>query len=163
MDRQRRARQLNPSPGTGPTAVGVNPMIKLMILLKKRADLTVDQFRHHYETSHARHAMRHFGHLWVEYRRNYPVSSSSFAAVDEGADVDPALDAVPDFDAVTEIVLRDQPAFDEFLRLLAVPETRRLFSEDEARFTDRKRSKFMVCDVVQSQAWIQWPETPASA
>jgi hypothetical protein len=137
-------------------------MIKLVILLKKRADLTMEQFRHHYETSHAYHAMRHFGHLWVEYRRNYPVSSSSFAAADEGAEIDPSEDAVPAFDAVTEIVLRDQAAFDEFLRLLAVPETRRFFSEDEARFTDRKRSRFMVCDVVQSQAWIQWPPTPAS-
>ena len=126
-------------------------MIKLVILLKKRSEVTTEQFRHHYETSHAYHAMRHFGHLFVEYRRNYPISSSSFAAADEGADIDPAVDSVPEFDAVTEIVLQDQAAFDEFLRLLAVPETRRFFSEDEARFTDRRRSKFTVCDVVQSK------------
>ena len=126
-------------------------MIKLVILLKKRSDVTTEQFRHHYETSHAYHAMRHFGHLFVEYRRNYPISSSSFAAADERADIDPAVDSVPEFDAVTEIVLQDQAAFDEFLRLLAVPETRRFFSEDEARFTDRVRSKFTVCEVVQSK------------
>jgi hypothetical protein len=126
-------------------------MIKLVILLKKRADMTTEQFRHHYETSHAYRAMRHFGHLFVEYRRNYPVSSSSFDAADQNADIDPAVDSVPEYDAVTEIVLQDQEAFDEFLRLLAVPETRRFFSEDEARFTDRRRSKFTVCEVVQSK------------
>jgi hypothetical protein len=126
-------------------------MLKLVILLKKRADVTTEQFRHHYESSHAYHAMRHFGHLFVEYRRNYPISSSSFAAADEHSDIDPAVDSVPEYDAVTEIVLQDQAAFDEFLRLLAVPETRRFFSEDEARFTDRRRSKFTVCEVVQSK------------
>ena len=126
-------------------------MIKLVILLKKRADVTTEQFRHHYETSHAYHAIRCFGHLFVEYRRNYPISSSSFAAADEASDIDPAVDSVPEFDAVTEIVLQDQAAFDEFLRLLAVPETRRFFSEDEARFTDRRRSKFTVCEVIQSK------------
>jgi hypothetical protein len=130
-------------------------MIKLVILLKKREGMTSEQFRQHYENSHAYHAVRHFGHLWVEYRRNYPLSSSSFAAAD-GA-IDSAVDSVPDYDAVTEIVLRDQAALDEFLRLLSMPETRAFFSEDEARFTDRERSKFMVCDVVQSGAHIQWP------
>lgn len=136
-------------------------MIKLVILLKKRSDLSTEQFRHHYETSHAVHAMRHFGHLWLEYRRNYPIASSSFAAADVDSDIDPVTDSVPEYDAVTEIVMRNQAAFDEFMRLLAVPETRRLFSEDEVRFTDRKRSKFTVCEVVQSQAHIHWPDAKA--
>jgi hypothetical protein len=45
-------------------------MIKLVILLRKRADLTTEPFRHRHETSHARQALRHFGRLWVEYYRN---------------------------------------------------------------------------------------------
>jgi len=126
-------------------------MIKLVVLLKRRADLTTEQFRHHYETSHAVLAMRYFGHLLVEYRRNYPISSSSFAAGDAENDLDPAVDSIPEFDAVTEIVMPDRAAFDEFLRILGDPPIRRLFSEDEARFTDRKRSRFTVCEVVLSK------------
>lgn len=128
-------------------------MIKIVVLLKKREGMTAAEFRHHYETRHAVLAMRHFGHLWVEYRRNYPISSASFESHAEDAEVA----ATPEYDAVTEIVMRDQAAFDEFLRLLAVPETRKLFSDDEARFADRRRSKFTVCEVVQSQAYIAWP------
>lgn len=131
-------------------------MIKIIVLLKKRSDLTMAQFREHYERSHAVLAMRHFGHLWVEYRRNYPVSSGSFSAADPDHVPDPANDNLVEYDAVTEIVMRDQAAFDEMLRILNEPETRLMFSEDEARFTDRERSRFTICEVVQSQAYIQW-------
>jgi EthD domain len=131
-------------------------MIKLVIMLKKKAGLTTEQFRQHYENSHAVYAMRYFGHLWVEYRRNYPIQSSSFAA---HADDDSTSAGENAYDAITEIVMRDQAAFDEMLRILSEPETRKLFSEDEERFTDRNLSRFTVCDVVQSGAYINWPST----
>lgn len=131
-------------------------MIKLIVMLKKRPDLTTAQFRAHYENSHAVLAMRYFGHLWVEYRRNYPVSSVNFSAMDAGRNPRPDDHRI-EFDAVTEIVMPDQAAFDEMLRLLNEPETRRLFSEDEMRFADRDASRFTVCEVMQSQAYIQWP------
>lgn len=116
-------------------------MIKFIVMLKKRADLTTEQFRDYYEGTHAVHAVRVFGHFWVEYRRNYPLQTFSMASGEP---------ATREYDAITEMTFKDQAAFDEMMRLVSVPETRQFFAEDEAKFLDREACRHVICDVAQS-------------
>ena len=131
-------------------------MIKIIALIKKRADLTAEQFRSHYENNHVNYGMRFFGHLFAEYRRNYPVSVTSFTARDEGKSQNSSEEGGCGYDVVTEIVLKDQLAVEELIKILDQPEVSKFLAEDEARFCDRAASKFVVCDVEQSLAYIQW-------
>jgi hypothetical protein len=46
--------------------------MKIVILIRKKAGLTREQFIHHYESSHAVIGKRLLGHLWTRYVRKYP-------------------------------------------------------------------------------------------
>ncbi len=46
-------------------------MYKIIHLIKRKSHLTHDQFRKHFERSHAAMAIKYCGHLFSEYRRNY--------------------------------------------------------------------------------------------
>ncbi|RJG03174.1 EthD domain-containing protein [Noviherbaspirillum sedimenti] len=116
-------------------------MIKFIVMLKKRADLTTEQFRDYYESTHAVHAVDKLGHLWAEYRRNYPLQSFSMASGEPAAF---------EYDAITEIVFKDQAAFDEMMRITSEPETKRFFAEDEAKFLDRDACRHLICNVAHS-------------
>lgn len=116
-------------------------MIKFIVMLKKRADLTTEQFREYYESTHAVHAVRVLGHLWSEYRRNYPLQTVSMASGEPAAF---------EYDAITEIIFKDQAALDEMIRITSEPEIRRFFAEDEAKFLDRHACRHVIADVAQS-------------
>ena len=51
--------------------------IKVIAMVKRRPDLTPAQFRDGYENSHSRIAVELFGHLWLDYRRNYLTAGRS--------------------------------------------------------------------------------------
>src|SRR3982074_2903866 len=46
--------------------------VKVIFFLKRKAGLTPQQFRTHYENSHVKLAQKYIGHLVVAYKRNYP-------------------------------------------------------------------------------------------
>ena len=46
-------------------------MYKVIHLVKRKAHLSHEQFREHFERSHAAMALKYCGHLFTEYRRNY--------------------------------------------------------------------------------------------
>ena len=46
-------------------------MFKVIWLLRRKPGITMDQFRNHYENSHARLAQKYFGDLMLSYKRNY--------------------------------------------------------------------------------------------
>ena len=119
-------------------------MIKIVVLIKKRADMTTEQFRAYYEDSHTAHALRHLGHLFVEYRRNYPV----FTARVDGKNVEGSTDRLA-YDVITEIVLRDQAALDEYFRILNQPDVSKFLNEDVEKFADSAASWFTICEVEQ--------------
>lgn len=54
-------------------------MYKVMWLMKRKAHLTHEEFREHFERSHAPMAQKFAGHLFAEYRRNYPCRSGPAA------------------------------------------------------------------------------------
>jgi hypothetical protein len=104
-------------------------MIKVMWMLKRKAGITFEQFRDHYESSHAVLGQNYLGHLLLEYRRNYDLAQSSGATQGQ---------RTSGFDCITEWVMRDHASFDECMRLLRDPAIGKLFHDDEEHFLDRE-------------------------
>ena len=112
------------------------PQIKLVLLLKRRPDLTPEQFRTLYETGHSRLGMRMIGHCVSAYRRHYVGGGQTFAAASqsEGGAAPPPFP----YDVITEMVYRDEAAFMEAQRIVALPENRKIIVEDEKTLFDRE-------------------------
>lgn len=112
-------------------------MYKVLWLLKPAPGVTRRRFRDWYENSHAPLAQRHFGHLLLEYRRNYvddavgAVPSDYVAGVDTMPNDAAAAQARGfDFAVVAEWVMADRAAFDEIMRIFADPEIGPVFRAD---------------------------------
>ena len=61
-------------------------MIKVIVFIKKRADITTEQFRHHYETVHAP-MVDVLLPYYATYRRNYVDGSARIGGPDFAYDV----------------------------------------------------------------------------
>lgn len=111
-------------------------MFKVIWLMKRKEGMTHQQFRDHFENSHAPLAKKYIGHMFTEYRRNYP----DFAMFG-GDPRDPAGGFGPgewEYDLISEWIMPDEAAFNEINRLFAEPEISQIFLEDENKFLDRK-------------------------
>jgi hypothetical protein len=121
-------------------------MAKLVFLLKRKPGITKEQFREHYETSHVKLAEKYIGHLLTGYHRNYPIFATlNPSEQPEGSDVKPY-----DFqyDAVTEMRVRDEAAIAEIARIFNDPAIQPILAEDELKFLDRASTVMLVCDEV---------------
>jgi hypothetical protein len=96
-------------------------VIKVVALIKKRPDITTEQFRHHYETVHAPLIDRLLPY-YATYRRNY---------VDG-----PARGGQSEFhwDVFTELEFATRSDFDAWQAALARPEVLDQIRADEANF-----------------------------
>lgn len=117
--------------------------IKKIVMVKRKPGLTPEQFRDGYENSHSRIAVELFGHLWLDYRRNYLTSGYSFEPGAHGTAG--GADAIG-FDAVSEFVLRDEAALEEMGRIAAANHAR--IKEDEAKWFDQSRCWLVGCETV---------------
>jgi uncharacterized protein (TIGR02118 family) len=101
-------------------------MKKTIVLLTRKPGMSMEQFKHHYETAHAPGAIEHIPALArADYRRNFIEGSE--------ADAPPR----PDFDVITEITFADDADYEAFRRSLEDPAVQAWIAEDEARFSDR--------------------------
>ena len=118
-------------------------MKKVIGLIKKRADMSAEEFRTYYETRHAPLAMRLFGNeLFRDYRQNFAESVTALEAAD------PSIPLVDGYDCVTEIWF-DDGDYERFQALLANrPDIANALEEDERNFIDRSQVQVMVCDEV---------------
>mgnify|MGYP003562467236 CR=1 FL=1 len=116
--------------------------IKKIVMVKRKAGLTPEQFRDGYENSHSRLAVELFGHLWLSYKRHYLTTGHCFA--ESGEDKGPD---VVGFDAVSEFVLRDKGAYAEMAKIS--PENAARLKEDEDKWFETSRSFLMSCDTVE--------------
>lgn len=116
-------------------------MERVLVLLKRKPGLTFDEFRDHYEASHAKHGERYFGHLFASYRRNYIAEGTRFC---DGAVIENA------YDCVTELVFREVGDYAELRRIASDPEVQRVLSEDEAKFLDRTLCDNAVVTLMES-------------
>ena len=106
-------------------------MIKVVVLITKRADLTTEQFRHHYETVHAPLSDRLLPY-YATYRRNYidgPVRAGQ---------------APLDADVLTELEFATAADYDAWLAALARREVIEQIRADEASFLDSTATRMWV-------------------
>ena len=120
--------------------------MKVMLILKRKPGMSAQAFQDYYESSHVKLAHKYLGHLFADYRRNYtlPVEDK------QGDNPNPGL-ADPGFDAITEIWLKDESAWDEMQRIISDPEIGRIFMEDEEHFLDRPALRIFPCFEVKSE------------
>jgi hypothetical protein len=118
--------------------------VKKIVMVKRKPGLTPEQFRDGYENSHSRIAVELFGHLWLEYRRNYLTTGYSFEPGPAGGGPDGPNEI--GFDAVSEFILPDEAALAEMGRISA--EHRARIKEDEARWFDQTRCWVVGCETI---------------
>lgn len=120
-------------------------MYKVMWLLKRKEGITPEQFRDHYENSHAVLAQKYFGDLLIEYKRNYKTEAWGGGVPTEK---DGAFGPIAwEFDCIAEWVMPNEEAFDQINRLFAHPVIGKEFHDDEEHFLDRASVTLIKCDM----------------
>lgn len=118
-----------------------------MVLIKKRPDLTTEQFREHYEAVHAPLIVRLLRY-YSAYRRNYidgPVRRA-------GAEFD--------WDVITELEFGTQEDYDAWLAALATPEILGQIRADEANFIDSTQTRMWAVTRCASDGLVAGGDTP---
>jgi hypothetical protein len=123
-------------------------MIKVIHLIKRKPHLTHEQFREHFERSHAAMAMKFCGHLFKEYRRNYV--NVVFGGDDSRKPGNSYGPMEWDWDLLSEWIVGSEEDLQEIFRLMESPEYKHYFEEDEDRFIDRKMNVMMPCTVADT-------------
>ena len=121
-------------------------MYKVAWLLRRKPGISFEQFRDHYENSHAVLGQKYFGHLITSYTRNYNLRPDPAAASDDPIDAIMASKQW-DHDCITEWEMRDEQALREVFRLLLDPDIGSIFYADEEHFLDRASVRLVICDV----------------
>lgn len=119
-------------------------MYKVLWFLKRKPGITHEQFRDHYENSHAVLAQKYLGHLMLEYRRNYRTEVWGGGVIAGGGSGFTQREW--DYDCVAEWVTPDEAAFDAIMKLFSDPRIGRIFYEDEEHFLDRDAIMLIKCD-----------------
>lgn len=117
-------------------------MFKCIALLKRRPDLSKQEFIEYYETRHSVLIRSLFPEI-LEYRRNYVDLEGLFQF--EGS-------APIDFSSVTEMWFADRTAYDRFIERNRDPEIARQIMEDELNVFDRSATRMFVVDEQASRA-----------
>ena len=123
-------------------------MFKVMWLMKRKKELTHEQFREHFERSHAPMALKYCGHLFAEYRRNY--MSEVWSGGDPRKEGSGYAAREWDWDMISEWIAHDEAAFNEILRIMETPHIRKEFEDDEDRFIDRTATVMVPCVVADT-------------
>lgn len=116
-------------------------MFKVMVLIKRRSGMSMDEFKAYYEGNHVPLALEHVPHL-QGYVRNYftPMGGTHT----EGGDELP-------FDVCTELHYANEEDFGKSMAALQQPEVLDLIVADEEKVFDRSTITFMNVDVRESE------------
>lgn len=109
-------------------------MLKVVLLVKRKAGLTREQYRDRYESGHAPLAIVQLPTL-RKYKRN-------FVQMPPGA-------KEPPFDSITEFYFEDEAAW-EATKQLMQGEVGKILAADEAEFMDRSSMRSYVVDERES-------------
>lgn len=123
-------------------------MIKIIYFLKRKPDITHEEFRAHYEGSHVLLAKKYVGHLLDDYVRNYP----TFALLNP-SNIPPGTTPEPydiGYDCITEMHVPDQASVEEMTRIFNDPDINPILAEDELRFLDRGKTVMITVEVVNT-------------
>lgn len=122
---------------------------KFMVLLKRRNDITKQQFRDHYENIHVPLGEKYIGHLLTGFSRHYPGMMADFMLDDWTTGRMGDGDTGCAYDAISVYEFRDQAAIAEMANILARPEVCGELSADEKKFLDRAACRMGLCDVIE--------------
>ncbi len=114
--------------------------MKMVILFRRKQELTPEQFREYYETKHAPLALRLFSYM-KDYRRNYIRHDLLHRRA-----VGETIKAPLDFDAITEIAFASKNDYDRMVSDMTDPAVREQVVEDEKRFLDRSATVVFLVD-----------------
>jgi hypothetical protein len=106
-------------------------MFKVFAYLKKRDDLTAEEFRDYYENNHVPLVLS-FAPMPNVYKRNYLIRGDDHNREDSSID----------FDVITELVWEDRSGSEEWRRLLGRAE----IGTDEEKFIDRPRTRAYIVE-----------------
>lgn len=113
-------------------------MIKVISLVKRRPDMTVEQFRAHYEAQHARAGQAVFPGRAVRYFRRY------FQPIEHPTDGSPKIE--PEFDAIMELWFENEAAMKETLGLFVDSPLGDYIVEDEKGLFDRSKIRMFIVE-----------------
>jgi hypothetical protein len=122
--------------------------VKVIFFIKRKAGLTPQQFRAHYENSHAKLAQKYIGHLIVGYRRSYP-QFASLNPTNVPAGSQPAPYDIG-YDCITELRFTDEAALAEDGRIFNDPVNKPILAADEAKFLQREATVMIVSEEVDT-------------
>jgi EthD domain len=120
-------------------------MFKVLHFIKRKPHLTHEQFRDHFERSHAAMALKFCGHLFADYQRNY--FDTVYTGGDSRAENSGYGPRPGDWDLISEWILPDEAALHEIYRIMQSPGIDELFHADEDRFIDRTATMTIHCEV----------------
>ena len=120
-----------------------------MVLLKRRPDISLEQFKDHYENNHVPLGEKFIGHLLVGFSRHYPGAMTDFTADDWTTGRMGDKDVGCAYDAISVYEFRDEAAITEMAEILKRPEVSMALSEDEKRFLDRPSCRMGLCEVIE--------------
>jgi hypothetical protein len=125
-------------------------MIKFVQLIRRRPDLTRQQFIDYYENHHAPLLMRLLPGFHT-YRRNYVVLDDPLSG--DGSDTfasDNAFERAADFDVVSEVIFASREDMERNVAAYFKPENQAAIVEDERNFVARKGVRRFVVEVHES-------------
>jgi len=124
-------------------------MLKVLLFMKKKAGLTDEQFRHHYETSHAPLAEKYLGRYMAEYRRNYRSGGSDAGLPGSASAFEGSAGEAP-FDVITEIWFHDRENFEAMWVAARQPEIAAATDADAEHFLEPGSFRAYVVDEARS-------------
>lgn len=136
------ANRLMPPPD-GPDMI---PAVKMICTMRKRADMSREEFIQQYETGHAETAMRTLVDdqgrcVFGQYRRSFPRPET----ITQIGDAD-AASYIYDFDVMTEIWFRSMADYNNFHQLSTNADIARIMQEDEAKLFDMRHTVMFLVD-----------------
>lgn len=108
-------------------------MIKLVIFMKKREELSRQQLIDYYENSHVPLIMQHSGSYMLDYRRSYPDWGDPIT-FSKSFDFNDDMTPDHDFDVITEIWVKDRATLNEMFAAAGTPELVKLVQADADQF-----------------------------
>lgn len=114
--------------------------LKVIAMLRKRPDISREDFIRYYEQNHAPLILSLLPGI-IEYRRNFAVFDNAF--VNDGA-------APFDFDVLTEIRFRDRAAYEAAMAIATEPAVAKRIANDEAHFLDSTGNRLFVVEEASS-------------
>ena len=122
--------------------------VKLIAMIRRRSDLSPQEFREYYEHRHVPLATRLLPYF-AEYRRNY-IDHSKHVVPEHQNDSTSGTAPPLDYDVITEFIYASEEDYRQSMAAMADPEIGRIFAEDEARFMDRQSITILFVDEVAS-------------